>query len=167
MSRAMMRLSWAMSVLGAQQAAHMMTPSGIMKSGSDFAAACDAVAGAIEGRFGSTFKSAYRTGTAVAMAPLDGFSSPDLNKAMQSLAMQPMVFESLKVMMPPMAASVSAFIPGRDASLARQECQAKMDVMQLVQDVSKICPEKDVRVPLSEIVARGYALGTFAALWAV
>jgi hypothetical protein len=70
-------------------------------------------------------------------------------------------------MMPQMVASISAFIPGRDATLARQECEAKMEVMQLVQDVRKICPEKSVHVPLDEIVAKGYALGSYPALWAV
>ncbi len=167
MSRAMMRLSWAMTVLGAQQAVNLMTPSKIAKSGESLAATFDAVSSAIEGQFGSGFRSAYRTGSAFAMAPLDGLPSFELNRAMQSIAMQPMVFDSLKLMMPPMAASLSAFIPGRDASLARQECQAKMDVMQLVQDVRKVCPDKNVHVPLADVVAKGYALGTFPALWAV
>jgi hypothetical protein len=40
-------------------------------------------------------------------------------------------------------------------------------VMQLVQDLSKIFPDKNVHVPLAEIVAKGYALGSYPALWAV
>jgi len=42
MSQAMMRLSWAMTVLGAQQAANMMTPSKMVKSGANLASALDA-----------------------------------------------------------------------------------------------------------------------------
>jgi len=166
-SRAMLRLSWAMTVLGAQQAANMVRPSKMAKSGESMAHAFDAISGAIEGQFGSGFQDAYRTVSAFAMAPLDGLPTPELNRAMQSLAMQPMVFGPMKVMMPQLAASMSAFIPGRDAGLARQECEAKMEVMQLVQDVRKLCPERDVHVPLAEIVAKGYALGSYPALWAV
>jgi hypothetical protein len=167
MSRSMMRLSWAMTVLGAQQAANMMTPSKMAKSGESLASSLDAVSHAIEEQFGSGFQRAYRTGSALALAPLEGLPSSELNRAMQSFVMQPMVFQSMKLMMPQMVASISAFIPGRDATLARQECEAKMEVMQLVQDVRKICPDKDVHVPLDEIVAKGYALGSYPALWAV
>jgi hypothetical protein len=62
---------------------------------------------------------------------------------------------------------MAAFVPGHDSGLVRRECEAKMEVMQLVQDVRKICPDKDVHVPLPELVAKAYALGSFAALWAV
>ena len=167
MSQAMMRLSWAMTVLGAQQAANMVTPSKMAKSGESLASALDAVTHAIEGQLGSGLKSAYRTGAAIALSPLEGLPSYELNQAMQTFAMQPAVFQPMKMMMPQMAASVAAFVPGQDASLVRQECEAKMQVMQLVLDVRKICPEKSVYVPLGEIVAKGYALGSFQALWAV
>jgi hypothetical protein len=167
MSRAMMRLSWAMTVLGAQQAANMVTPSKMAKSGASMAAAFDAMSGAIEGQFGSGFQRAYRAGSAFALSPMEGLPSSELNRAMQSLVMQPIVFDSMKMMMPQLVASMSAFIPGRDVGLARQECEAKMEVMQLVQDVRKICPERSVHVPLAEIVAKAYALGSFPALWAV
>jgi hypothetical protein len=166
-SRSVVRLSWAMTVLGAQQAANMMLPSKIAKSGSNLAAALDAMTGAIERQFGDNLKSAYRAGSVFAMAPLDGLPSFEVNRAMQGLAMQPVFFEPLKVMMPPLAASMAAFIPGHDAGLVRRECEAKMEVMQLVQDVRKICPDENVYVPLPEVVARGYALGSFPALWAV
>jgi hypothetical protein len=167
MSRSMVRLSWAMTVFGAQQAANMMTPSKVADSGKNLAATFDAVSHAIEGQFGSGFQSAYRMGSAFALAPLEGMPSGELGRAMQKLAMQPVIFQPMKVMMPPMVASMSAFIPGRDAGLARRECEAKMEVMQLVQDVRKICPDKNVRVPLAEIVAKAYELGSFPALWAV
>jgi len=166
-SRSMLRLSWAVTVLGAQQAVNMMNPSKIATSGSNLAGDLDALTKAIEGQFGSGFQSAYRTTSAFAMAPLEGLPSSELNRAMQSLAMQPMVFQPMKLMMPQLAASMSAFIPGRDAGLARLECEAKMEVMQLVQDVGKIFPDRNVHVPLAEIVARGYGLGSFPALWAV
>lgn len=167
MSRSMMRLSWAMTVFGAQQAVNMMTPSKVADSGKSLAAAFDAVSHAIEEQFGSGFRSAYRMGSAFALAPLEGLPSGEMNRAMQTLAMQPVVFKPMKVMMPPMVASMAAFIPGRDVGLARQECEAKMEVMELVQDVRKICPDKNLRVPLPEIVAKGYELGSFPALWAV
>jgi hypothetical protein len=166
-SRSMIRLSWAMTVLGAQQAANMMLPSKMAKSGDSLAAALDAMTSAIEGQFGNGLKSAYRTGSVFAMAPLDGLPSFEVTRAMQGLAMQPVFFEPLKVMMPPLAASVAAFIPGHDAGIVRRECEAKMEVMQLVQDVRKICPDKSVYIPLPETVAKGYALGSFPALWAV
>jgi hypothetical protein len=167
MSRAMMRLSWAMTVLGAQQAANMMTPSKIAKSGTNFADACDTVATALEEQFGNGFKSAYKAGAVFALAPMDGLPGFEIHRAMQNLAMQPVFFESLKLMMPPMVASTQALIPGHDAGLARQECEAKMDVMQLVQDVRKVCPDKSVHVPLADIVAKAYALGSFPALWTI
>lgn len=167
MSQAMMRLSWAMTVLGAQQAANMVTPSKMAKSGENLATALDAVTSAIEGQLGSGLKNAYRTGAALALSPLEGLPSYELNQAMQTFAMQPMVFQPMKMVMPQMAASVAAFVPGHDASLVRQECEAKMQVMQLVLDVRKICPDKSVYVPLLETVAKGYALGSFPALWAV
>ena len=167
MSRSMVRLSWAMTVFGAQQAVNMMTPSKVADSGKSLAAAFDAVSHAIEGQFGSGFQSAYKMGSAFALAPIEGLPSRELNRAMQKLAMQPAIFKPMKVMMPPMVASMASFIPGRDAGLARQECEAKMEVMQLVQDVRKICPDQNVRVPLPEIVAKAYELGSFAALWAV
>ncbi len=167
MSQAMMRLSWAMTVLGAQQAANLMTPSKMAKSGENLASALDAVTNAIEQQLGSGLKNAYRTGAALALSPLEGLPSFELNQAMQSFAMQPVVFQPMKLMMPQMAASMAAFIPGQDATLVRQECEAKMQVMQLVLDVRKICPDKSVHVPLAEIVAKGYALGSFPALWAV
>ncbi len=167
MSQAMMRLSWAMTVLGAQQAANMVTPSKMAKSGESLATALDAVTKAIEGQLGSGLKNAYRTGAAIALSPLDGLPSYELNQAMQTFAMQPMVFQPMKLVMPQMAASVAAFIPGQDAALVRQECEAKMQVMQLVLDVRKICPDKSVYVPLTETVAKAYALGSFPALWAV
>jgi hypothetical protein len=166
-SRSMIRLSWAMTVLGAQQAANMMLPSKMAKSGDSLAAALDAMTSAIEGQFGNGLKSAYRTGSVFAMAPLDGLPSFEVTRAMQGLAMQPVFFEPLRVMMPPLAASVAAFIPGHDAGIVRRECEAKMEVMQLVQDVRKICPDKSVYIPLPETVAKGYALGSFPALWAV
>jgi hypothetical protein len=167
MSQAVMRLSWAMTVLGAQQAANMMTPSKMAKSGENLAAALDAVTHAIEGQLGSGLKNAYRTGAAIALSPLEGLPTYELNQAMQAFAMQPVVFQPMKLVMPQMAASIAAFIPGQDASLVRQEAEAKMQVMQLVLDVRKICPDKNVSVPLKETVAKGYALGSFAALWAV
>jgi len=167
MSEAMMRLSWAMTVLGAQQAANMVTPSKMAKSGESLASALDAVTHAIEGQLGSGLKNAYRTGAAIALSPLEGLPSYELNQAMQTFAMQPVVFQPMKLVMPQMAASIAAFVPGQDASLVRQECEAKMQVMQLVLDVRKICPEKSVYVPLGETVAKGYALGSFKALWAV
>ena len=52
-SRSMIRLSWAITVLGAQQAANMMLPSKMAKSGDSLAAALDAMTSAIEGQFGS------------------------------------------------------------------------------------------------------------------
>jgi hypothetical protein len=167
MGQAMMRLSWAMTVLGAQQAANMMTPSKMAKSGENLAGALDAVTKAIEEQLGSGLKTAYRTGAAMALSPLEGLPSYELNQAMQSFAMQPMVFQPMKLVMPQMAASMAAFIPGQDPSLVRRESEAKMQVMQLVLDVRKICPDKSVHVPLAEIVAKGYALGSFPALWAI
>ncbi len=166
-SRSVARLSWAMTVLGAQQAAIMMLPSKIAKSGTNLAAALNAMTNAIEGQLGDGLKSAYQAGSVVAMAPLDGLPSFELNRAMQGLAMQPVFFEPLKVMMPPLAASLAAFMPGHDAGLVRRECEAKMEVMQLVQDIRKLCPDENVYVPLPEIVAKGYALGSYPALWAV
>ncbi len=167
MGQAMMRLSWAMTVLGAQQAANMVTPSKMAKSGENLASALDAVTRAIEGQLGSGLKNAYRTGAAIALSPLEGLPSYELNQAMQSFAMQPVVFQPMKLVMPQMAASIAAFVPGQDASLVRRECEAKMQVMQLVLDVRKVCPDKNVSVPLGETVAKGYALGSFPALWAV
>lgn len=166
-SRSMMRLSWAMTVFGAQQAANMMRPSKVAESGARMAEALEAIATAIESQFGDGFRTAYQAGSAFALAPVDGMPSSELNKAMQELAMQPVVFQPLKMMMPQMVASLTALMPGRDVTLARQEAEAKMDVMELVQDVRKLCPPRDVYVPLAEVVAKGYALGTHEALWAV
>lgn len=167
MSQAMIRLSWAMTVLGAQQAANMVTPSKIAKSGTSLATSLDAVTKAIEERLDGGLKSAYRTGSALALSPLEGLPAFELNQAMQGIVMQPAVFQPMKLMMPQMAASMAAFIPGQDATLVRQECEAKMHVMQLVLDVRKICPDKGIHVPLAEIVAKAYALGSFPALWAI
>ena len=82
MSQAVMRLSWAMTVLGAQQAANMVTPSKMAKSGENLASALDAVTTAIEGQLGSGLKNAYRTGAAIALSPLEGLPSYELNQAM-------------------------------------------------------------------------------------
>jgi hypothetical protein len=167
MGRAMMRLGWAMTVFGAQQAADMATPSKVTQSGTRLATALDEITRAIEAQFGERFSSAYRTGTAFATAPLDGLPTFELYRAMQAVVMQPIVFGPMKTMMPPLVASISASLPGRNPGLARLECEAKMKVMELVQDVREVCPPRDAYVPLPQVVEKGYALGPFAALWAV
>jgi hypothetical protein len=167
MSRAMMRLGWAMTVFGAQQAVEMATPSKMTKTGERLATALDEVTHAIEAHFGKGFHRAYETGTAFATSPVDGIPTFELYRAMQAIAMQPMVFGPMKTVMPSLVAAISASIPGRHVTLAKQECDAKMNVMELVQDVRKVCPEKSVFVPLPQIVEKGYGLGPYAALWAV
>ena len=167
MGRAMMRLGWAMTVFGAQQAVDLARPSRFSTSGQRLATALDEITAAIEAQFGKGFKTAFDTGTAFATAPLDGLPTFELYRAMQSVSMQPVVFGPMRVMMPGLVAAVSAAIPGRDVELARQEADAKMKVMELVQDVRRIVPERDVVVPLPDLVERAYALGSFAALWAV
>ncbi len=58
-SRSMLRLSWAVTVFSAQQAANLVTSAGTARPAA--ADAFDAVTHAVEGQFGGIFRGAYRT----------------------------------------------------------------------------------------------------------
>src|SRR5688572_592868 len=94
--RAMMRLGWAMTVFGAQQAVDMANPSKISKTGTRLATALEEVTHAIESHLGKGFQGAYEAGAALATSPVDGIPTFEIYRAMQSLAMQPVVFGSMK-----------------------------------------------------------------------
>lgn len=162
-----MRLSWAAAVLGAQQAARLVSPANAGKAGNGLAAACDTMANALEERIGADRQGAYRTGGLLALAPLDGLPGSEVHRALQRLAMEPALIEPARRMLPPIVASLTALIPGADAEVARRECAAKVDALKFFQDARSACPEPSARVRLAETVARASARDAFAAPWAL
>ncbi len=71
LARSMIRFSWAMSVLGARQAAHLFTP----RQGWDRSAeAFDAVSHAAEEEMGETMKSFYQAGDRLQSGMVDTVS---------------------------------------------------------------------------------------------
>jgi hypothetical protein len=70
-------------------------------------------------------------------------------------------------LLPPMTKGISAFIPGRDSRIAWRNAKDNAEVMELVANIGKILPPAGAQVSLSELVQKCYALGSFAALWAV
>ena len=167
LGRAVMRLSWAIAVLGAQQAARLVSPGKVGKAGNGLAAACDTLADALAERIDPGRQGRYRTGSLLALAPLDGLPGSEVHRALQRLAMEPALIEPTRRMLPPLVASLTALVPGADAELARRECTAKIDALQMFQDARDLCPEPAARVKLAQTVARAYAGDAFCAPWAL
>ncbi len=61
---------------------------------------------------------------------------------------------------------VNMLIPGRKARIAATECRNKCQIMALVQNLESYM-DAEGKTTLDEIMARCYAKGDFAALWAV
>ena len=81
--------------------------------------------------------------------------------------MNPYLLAFLKTVMPLLVWKVALIIPGRSSRIARRECQNKIQIMALVQEVTSVLPPKGTHVALPELVDRCYDLGPFPALWAV
>jgi hypothetical protein len=167
LGRALMRLSWAATVLGAQQAARLVSPGSVGKAGNGLAAAFDTLASALAERIDPDRQGAYRTGGLLALAPVDGLPGSEVHRALQRLAMEPALIEPTKRLLPKVVASLTALIPGADVELARRECAAKIDALKMFQDAHAFCPEPSARVKLADTVARAYARDAFEAPWAL
>ena len=71
LARSMMRFSWAMSMLGARQVAHLLSPGDGLDRSAD---ALDAVSGAAAKQMGETMKSYYEAGDRLQSGMMDTMS---------------------------------------------------------------------------------------------
>ncbi len=159
MTRSTMSYSWAVSLLGMQQAYQMISRSPEEKTAPQPGGL------APEERLHDLFKSAYEAGDHVQRDLLDTASKYFTPRALYDpgTALQlgsEFVWE--------MADSFRFFLPESKSLVAWREIRNKFDVYQLVRSV-----QKKLKLPregdfnLSEFVDKAYALGPFAALWAV
>ncbi len=166
LARSMLRLSWAMSLLGAQQAGRMLRGEGGRRSFADL----DAVCHSVEGRMESPVHSLFRTGDQIQRGMVD-FASDAFGRAFSSGAAAGEPLETVSTLMGDLARrsvdglGVIFSGAGVDALL---ELRNKAAVFVLVREVARrIGIPDEFPLPLDELLAKAYALGPYEALWAV
>ncbi|MEJ2081712.1 MAG: hypothetical protein P8Y94_05935 [Acidobacteriota bacterium] len=154
-----MSYSWAVSLLGMQQAYQMFSGGGEAKTPPQ------APGLAPQERLHDLFKSAYEAGDHVQRDMLDTASKYISTRALYDPGT---VLQLGSEFIWDMADSFRFFLPESKTFVAWREIRNKIDVYQLVRSV-----EKKLKLPregdfnLAEYVDKAYELGPFPALWAV
>jgi len=157
--RSIARFTWGMTVFGAQTIADLV-PSGKGAPRTGPAAAMDAVTDAMRSEMSGEAKG---SGDPAARS----FGADQLSQVAQKIAQNPKAAFLMRKSMPSMVWGMTAAMPGRSARIAREECQNKMDIMRMVEEVGTVVPPKGVYVPLADLVANSYAAGEFPSLWLI
>lgn len=166
-AKSMLSLSLALPLLGAQQAARLLSPGprGSRGHGSrPVTEPLDTVADAARRRLDGSFERVYRTGAAFQEGVLDvaGQSlTPDL--------LDPATWARLAGDMAQRSAEGLRLMLSGSAGLdALREVQNKAEVYVLVREVAEILGiPKEFPLPLHDLLRKAYDLDSFQALWAV
>jgi hypothetical protein len=160
-TKALVSFAWAQSLFGTQQALNLLTPRSRDRPGSGAAAAFQAVADAAGGELQGFLRTAYELGGALQSQAVDRLSLNVLNPFAVGRVAAGALRQSVDV--------VRLLASPEDLRLAWQEFRDKMRVFFWVREVGSLLdlPRDGSYVPLTELVARAYALDPFPALWAV
>lgn len=166
-AKSMLSLSLALPVLGAQQAARMLSPGPRRSRGHrdrPVTEPLDTVADAARKRLGGSFERVYRTGAAFQEALLD--------TAGQSLTpglLDPFTWARLAGDMAQRSAEGLRLMFSGTAGLdALREVQNKAEVYVLVRGVAEILGiPQEFPLPLYDLLRKAYDLDPFQTLWAV
>jgi hypothetical protein len=160
-TKSLLSFGWAQSLLGAQQTLNLLTPRSQDRPRGETAAAFRAVADAAGGQLEGFLRTAYEVGNAVQGQALDWLAPDALNPFAVARLAAGALRQSVDV--------AQLLASPQDLRLAWQEFSDKLRVFFWVREVTSLLglPKEGAYVPLTELVARAYALDPFPALWAV
>jgi hypothetical protein len=164
-TKSLMSFSWAESLFAFQQFLNLLGPRRPDQSGGRTAAAFNALAGAAGGQLGEVMQGVYQVGNLLQQGTIDWMfdllSGKNLSLGVALRTTSAVVRQ---------AQDALGFLASRaDIGLAWQEFKDKLQVFFWVRDVPSLLqlPPEGTYVPLTDLVARAYALDPFPALWAV
>jgi hypothetical protein len=161
LTKSMLSLSLALPLLGAQQAARILSPA---RRGRPATEPLDTVADAARRRLGGSFETVYRTGEMIQGGALDMAGqalTPDL--------LDPATWARLAGDMALRSAEGFRLMLSGSAGLdALREVANKVEVYALVREVGQILGvPQTFPLPLHELLRKAYELSPFQTLWAV
>jgi hypothetical protein len=159
-TKSLLSFAWGQSLFGAQLALNLLTPRSPDRPGN-VATSVQAVADAAGGELDGFLRTAYELGGALQSQAVDRLSLDVLNPFAVGRVAAGALRQSVDV--------IRLLASPEELRLAWQEFRDKMRVFLWVRGVEGLLglPKDGSYVPLTELVARAYALDPFPALWAV
>jgi hypothetical protein len=160
-TKSLLSFTWAQSLLGAQQALGVLSPRPADGPAKRATSVFNAVAQTTGYQLGGGLRTAYEVGNAVQQQLVDRLGWSSLNPGNLTRLATTVLRQS--------ADAAQWLVSGGDLRLAWQEFRDKIRVFFWVREVGSLLglPRDGSYVPLTELVARAYALDPFPALWAV
>jgi hypothetical protein len=161
-TKSLMSFSWAESLFAVQQFRNLLAPR---RADGGPAASFNTLASATGGQLGEVMQGVYQVGNLVQQGTVDWLfdllSGRNLNPAAPLRTTATVVRQALD--------ALGFLASGGDVALAWQEFKDKLQVFFWVREVQSLLqlPAEGTFVPLTELVARAYALDPFPTLWAV